>query len=212
MEITPDQAQKIWYEASEKVKDKVIAPTLYTALEAAVGITLDGDFFVVGFSSADSPLAGHIRSAQHQGLVLQCLKEVLNKEVRLLTIDGTTYQDYENYKKRKAASDAVTFTISEKRARDRAAEKAWEEISEKITRGYARLQLRQLAQTRGRFIKDAFIFINKAIIKFGYSDESEDVQKRALARVFEKLATVVDVPSALLAYEFFKLKDEGKLD
>ena len=53
--------------------------------------------------------------------------------------------------------------------------------------------------------------INEAVNKLGYTDDSDELQQRALARVFEKLATVIEVPSALLAYEFFKLRDEGKL-
>ena len=60
-------------------------------------------------------------------------------------------------------------------------------------------------------MKQAFSIINDAVNSFGYSDESDEIQKRALARVFEKFATVVDIPSTMLAYEFFRLREEGKL-
>lgn len=211
MKLTPEQARQVWYTAAEKVKDRVIAPSLYRALEAGVGITLDGDLFVLGFAAPDAPMAGHLRSAQHNAIILQALEEVLKTRVRLLIIDGTTLQDYENYKRIRAASDAVSITMSEKRARQKQIEQAWEEISEKITRTYAKLNLRQLAQVRGRFINDAFNMILEGVKQMDYTDDAEEIQKRSLARVFEKLGNLTEVPAAMLAYEFFKLRDEGKL-
>ena len=210
-EMTQEQAHKAWLVAAEKVKDRVIAPSLYRALEVAVGIALDGEIFVLGFSNPDYPMAGHLRSAQHNAIIIQSISDVLKKKVRLLIIEGTTLQDYETYKSLQAVSEAASITMSEKRGRERAAELAWEEAAEKITRGYARLPLRNLAQSKGRFIRDSLGVISEAVNKLGYTEESDELQKRALGRIFEKLATVVEVPSALLAYEFFKLRDEGKL-
>jgi hypothetical protein len=212
MELTPAEAQKVWQMAAERVKDKVIAPSLYRAVEAAVGITLDGDLFVLGFSGADLALAGHIRSAQHHAIILQSLAEILKRPVRLLTLDGTTLEDYENYKKLRAAGDAVSVTMSERRRKEREIELAWEEVAEKITRGYAKLPLHGLAQSRGLYIRDCFKLIYAATKNLGYTDESNEINKRALSRVFDKLGNVVEAPSALLAYEFLKLRDEGKLD
>ena len=210
-EMTQEQAHKAWLVAAEKVKDRVIAPTLYRALEVAVGITLEGDQFVLGFSNPDYPMAGHLRSAQHNAIIVQSISEVLKKSVRLLIIEGATLADYENYKALQAMSEAESATMSERRARERAAELAWEETAEKITRGYARLRLRNLAQSKGKFIREALVTINDAVNRLGYVQGADELQERALARVFEKLATAIEVPSALLAYEFFKLRDEGKL-
>lgn len=211
MELSPAEAQRIWYQAAEKVKDRLIAPTLYKALEAAKGIMLDGDVFVVGFAGPDYPMASHLRSAQHNSIILQALGEALQKSVRLLTIEGTTLADYDSYKKLRAMSEAESATMSARRERERQVEQAWEEVSEKITRGYARLHLRQLAQSRGRFIRDAFSLINEQVNKLGYDDEADEIHKRSLSRVFERLAGAVEVPAAMLAYEFFKLRDEGRL-
>lgn len=212
MDLTLAEANKVWQQAAEKVKDRVIAPTLYRAVEAGVGITLDGDLFVLGFSGADLSLAGHIRSAQHHAIILQVLGEILQKPVRLLTIDGTTIEDYENYKRLRAVGEAASVTMSERRAKERQVEQAWEEIAEKITRGYARLHLRQLAQNRGKYIMQAFQIIHEGSKRLGYSDESDEIQKRSLSRVFDKFSNVIEVPAAMLAYEFMKLRDEGKLD
>ena len=212
MNVTdPNQAHQVWLKAQERVKDKVIAPTLYRALELAVGITIDGDIFVLGFSNADFPMAGHLRSSQNLPIIEQTLGEILGRRVRLRVVEGTTLADYESYKKLQDIAEASRATISDRRAHEREVEQTWEETSEKITRGYAKLPLRQLAQSKAEFMKQAFGYINEAVNRLGYDDTADEIHKRALARVFEKFATVVEVPSSLLAYEFFKLREEGRL-
>ena len=210
-EITQKQAHQIWLVASEKVKDRVIAPTLYRALELPTGIAVDGDEFILGFSNQDAPMAGHLRSAQHRAIIDQCVSEVLKKKVRVRIIEGTTTEDYERYKQLLLAKDATLVTISAQKEQERKIVAAWEEISERISRKYARLQLRQLAQQRAEFVWDAFRMLNEAIETMGYNDDSSEIEKRALARVFEKFATTVDIPSTMLAFEFFRLRKEGKL-
>ncbi len=210
-EITGKQAHQVWLVAAEKVKDRVIAPTLYRALELPTGITLDGDEFILGFSNADLPMAGHLRSAQYRAIIDQCVSEVVKKKVRVRIIEGTTLEDYTNYKQRLMARDATQVTVNAQKERERAIIAKWDEVGEQITRRYARLQLRQLAQSRAEFMWEAFRIINKAVEEMGYDDDSDEIQKRALARVFEKYATVVEIPSTMLAFEFFRLRNEGKL-
>ena len=207
----PVQAHQLWQQAAEKVKDKVIAPTLYRALELGVGITLDGDEFILGYSSADLPMSSHLRSSQYMALIEQCLSEVLKQKVRLKIIEGTSVQDYEKHLELLNMTYTTHATMSARREKERAVELAWEEVAEKITRGYAKLQMRQFAQSRAQFVKYAFGVINEAVNKFNYSDESDEIHKRALSRIFEKFATVIETPSTMLAYEFFKLREEGKL-
>lgn len=209
-EITPKQAHQVWLAAAEKVKDRVIAPTLYRALELPVGITVDGDEFILGFANQDAPMAGHLRSAQHRAIVDQCVSEVLKRKVRVRIIEGTTLEDYALYKQQLQARDATLVTISAKKENERKIIAAWDEIGEQISRLYARLHLRQLAQQRAEFMWLAFKVINEAVDKMGYDENSDEIEKRALARVFEKFATVVEIPSTMLAFEFFKLRKEGK--
>lgn len=205
------QVHQCWLQASEKVKDRLVSPTLYRALEAGVGITIDGDEFVVGFSSAESPLAGHLRSSKNQAIIEQCVSEVLRTPLRIKIVEGTTLAEYESQKQLHARRIVSQTTLSERRERDRAIMLEWEAVAEKITRGYAKLPMRQMAQSRGMFVKWAFEVINDAVNKFNYSDTSDEIHIRALNRVFEKFSTVVEVPSTMLAYEFFRLREEKKL-
>ena len=210
-EITQKQAHQVWLQAAEKVKDRVIAPTLYRALELPTGIAVEGDEFILGFSNADIPMAGHLRSAQHRAVVDQCVSEVLNRKVRVRIIEGTSLEDYERFKEQIRLRENSSVTVSAQKEQERRVLAAWEEIAEQITRAYARLPLRQLAQQRAEFVWTAFRTISSAIDRMNYSNDSSEIEKRALARVFEKVATVLEIPSTMLAFEFFKLRDEGKL-
>ena len=189
----------------------MIAPTLYRALELPVGIAVDENEFILGFANQDIPMAGHLRSAQHRAIVDQCVSEVLKRKVRVRIIEGTTVEDYEHYKKQQQAREQTHVTLNVQREKERRVIQAWDQVGEQITRMYAKLHLRQLAQQRADFIWSAFEIINEAVDNMGYSDASEEIEKRALARVFEKFATVVEIPSTMLAFEFFKLRKEGKL-
>ena len=206
-----EEAHQVWLRVAERVKDKVIAPTLYRALELGVGLTMEGDYFVLGFSNADLPMAGHIRSSQNLPVIEQCLSEVVGRRVRLRVVEGTTIQAYEDYKKMQAAAEASRSVLIDRQEQERRVEQVWDEVAEKITRGYAKLHLRQLPQTKGHYITQAFEIINQAVNQLNYSEESDEINKRSLARVFERLAVVVEVPSSMLAYEFFRLRREGKL-
>lgn len=212
MSLMPlQQAHKIWLQAAEKVKDRVINPTLFRAIELGHGITLDGETFILGFTIADMPMASILRSGQNLLLLEQCVSEVLRNKVRVIIIDGTTLADYDAYKKQLEIREQTVTQLSSRRDDERAVQLAWDEVGEQIARTHARMNLRQLPQIRAQFINEGFRIINEAIERLGYTEDSDELQKRSLARVFEKFATVTEVPGAMLAYEFFKLREEGRL-
>ena len=151
-EFTQQQVHQMWLTAAEKVKDRVIAPTLYRALELPVGIAVDGNEFILGFANQDIPMAGHLRSAQHRAIVDQCVSEVLRRKVRVRIIEGTTLEDYEQYKRQQQAREQTHVTLNAQREKERQIIQAWDQIDEQITRMYAKLHLRQLAQQRAGFI------------------------------------------------------------
>jgi hypothetical protein len=210
-DLTPQQVHQIWLQAAERVKDRVIAPTLYRAVELGHGITIEDGLFVLGFSGADMPMAGHLRSSQHLAIVEQSISEIVGTRLRLKIIEGTTMEDYLAQKRLQQSRDTAQVFVDEQRAKDRAVSQEWETVTEQITRAYAKMQQRQFAQIRGKFLMWAFETINDAVNKFNYTDESDDVHKRALARLFEKLATIMEVSSTMLAYEFLRLREDGKL-
>ncbi len=204
------QARKFWQQAAEIIKDKSISPTLFQAVEQGVGITMDDDNFVLGFAPENAPMAGHLRSSQHASVIEQTLTQLAGRPLKLKVVDGVTLEDYEEAKRLLEINEQRQEQFSEKRERARRIEQKYEGVAEQITRGFAKKDNRQFAQVRGNYIRDCFELLDKSLDDFNYGEESDDVEKRALSRVFERLATVTDAPASILAYEFFKMRDERK--
>ncbi len=206
-----EQAKQVWKKAAEMVKDRVVSPTVFRAVELAHGLAIDDDVFVLGFSPTDMPMASHIKSSQNFAIVEQCIGNLMGRRMRVLIVEGVTAADYERYKQNLERASANQATISKRREQERAVEVGWDLVAEKISRFYAQTPLRTFPQTRAKILSYGLEVINDAMNKLQYSDDTDEVHKRALARVFDKFSTLVEVPSALLAYELNRLRKEGQL-
>ena len=203
-----EEAKKLWHEAVERIKDETMAPTLWRALELGTGITKEGDFFVVGFLPSDSPMSGHLTSSEHKIKIERILTTLLGSPTRIKIIEGTTQADYESFKKRESLAEAGRRASQERRQVGRAAEKLWETIGEQCSRKYANTPLRQMPQVRGQYLLESAQIISDEIDKIYPDGQIDEVGHRSLARVIEKVATLADVPGAVVAVEVVRLRRE----
>jgi len=208
--VNEAEARGIWLEAVERVKDRTLAPTLWRALEMGSGVTVDGDFFVVGFPPTDSPMSGYLSSSEHRVIIERVLTELLEKPTRLKIIEGTTAADYDAYKKREAVAEDTRRTAQERKQVERAVERQWEVVAEKCGRIYANTPLRQLPHIRARFLLDAVQMVCDEMDRIHPDGKIDEIGHRALARVVDRVATLADVPSAVVGAELVKaLKARG---
>lgn len=202
--------QAIWHRTTERVKDKVIHPTLWRALEAGNPITVEGDYFVVGFAPDQMHMSGHLNSSEHRNAIETALAGYSGKKLRLLIIDGVSLEDWENYKARQRAA-----AQSRERARTRAtvemaAAKSWDGVLEQMGRTYAAMNLRQLPQVRADYLLRSIELISEAMDEL-YNDEAPDEpSQRALARVLDRVGTLTEVAPALIGYELLKYRRAKK--
>jgi len=206
-----EQAKRVWQKAAQMVKDRVISPTVFQAVELAHGLAIDEDIFVLGFSPTDMPMASHIKSSQNAAIVEQSVSQIVGKRMRLLVVEGVTAADYERYKQSVERASANQATISQRREKERALEVGWDLVSERIARLYAQTPLRTFPQIRAKILRQGLEIINEAMNRLQYTEDADEIHKRALARVFDKFSTLVEVPPALLAYELDRLRQDGKL-
>ena len=204
------EARKIWLEAVERVKDRTLAPTLWRALEMGYGVTTENGQFIVGFPPSDSPMAGYLTSADHKNTIERVLTELIGSQMQLKIIEGTTIQDYEAFKKREAIAEKTRKEALERKHVERAADRAWETISEQCSRKYAQTPLRQLPQTRGQFLFEAIQIISDAMDRIHPDGKIDEPAHRALGRVIDKVGTLADVPSAIVAAELIKYRRAKK--
>lgn len=200
------EARRVWLDAVEKVKDQTLAPTLWRALELGTGIDHENGVFVIGFPPSDSPMAGYLRSSEHKIVIEKVLTQMLGTPTQIKIIEGTTQADFETAKKREATAERTRSVVSERRQGERALETAWETIAEQCSRKYANTPMRQMPQVRGQFMFEAVKIISDAMDTIHPTGEINDTGHRSIARVIEKVATLADVPSAVIAAELIRFR------
>jgi hypothetical protein len=203
--------RKVWLEAAELVKDRIVAPTLYRAVEVAVGVAIEEETFVVGLETSRFPMASHLRSSQWKPVIEQAVSELVGRKLRLITIEGTTPEDYKRYLEMQAANKAKQSVIDERREKQRSIEEDWDEVADRIVKVYAGSKYKMLPQSRAALIKEGFRIVAEAVRELGYSDDAGELERRSFAKMLDKFAGLVDMPAQWLAYEFFRLREEGKL-
>ncbi|MBI2844802.1 MAG: hypothetical protein HYX78_15520 [Armatimonadetes bacterium] len=202
------EAQRIWLEAVERVKDRTLAPTLWRALEAGSGVIDDGDTFVIGFPPSDSPMRGYLMSSEHRTTIEKALTELVGRPMTIAVIEGTTEGDYAAHVKREEVAEATRRASMERKHVERMAERKWEAVMEQCSRRFAKLHLRQLPQVRAQFIFETVRIISDAMDQIHSGDEMDEIGMRAMARTIEKVATITDTPSSVIAMELVKYRSQ----
>lgn len=198
----------LWEKVADNVKHKVIHPTLWRTLELAVPITIDGNFFVVGFTPSDFNMSGHLTVPEHRNAIESALESYGGKRLFLRVIEGQSTADWKNVKVKEADADRLAEATQKKRDRESAITKTWEGLYEQVGRGYANLALRQLPQARARFIESVIEDISDAmddLIPTG--GNVDELTERSLARVIDRAGSLTDVPPALIALELKRFRE-----
>lgn len=197
---------KVWHEATERVKDRVIHPTLWRALELACPILVEDDQFVVGFGPGHMHLAGHLQSAEHRNAIEAAIAGACGKRLTLVVIDGTGQEEWKHYKARQRAASEARDRVRERIAKEARTIHTWDGILEQVGRAYANLNLRQLPQIRGQYIQSSLEVISGAMDELYDETNPDEPSQRALARVIDRVATLTEVPSAIIALELVRYR------
>jgi hypothetical protein len=207
----PDMnAETIWAEVVERVKDRTISPSLWHALEQARGVTVEDDWLVVGFSSADIPLRGHLASGEHRNTIDKVINEVARKPLTLRLIEGISPADWENTKRREAVAEAQREAARRKKLEEVSSGKSWEVVLEQVSRQYAKMPMRQLPQVRARYLENAIVMVSEALdTMFPGGEKMDELAERNLARVIEKVSALVEIPATEVA--LFLLRHRGEI-
>lgn len=208
--MTEAEARKLWLEAVERVKDQTLAPTLWRALEAGTGVAHEGGYFVIGFPPSDAPMSGYLKSSEHKIIIEKVLTQLLGEPTQIRTIEGTTQADYEAFKKREAVAERTRRMAGERRQAERTVEMAWDAVSEQCSRKYANTPMRQMAHIRGQYMFEAIHMVSEALDRIHPDGKLDEVGHRAMARVLERIATLTDVPGAVVGAEFVRLRMSRK--
>ena len=203
--------EHIWDEVSEKVKDEVINPSVFNALEHAVPIDLQEHTFILGFASQDTPLIGYITAASILPIINRCLTENMKTPMELMVVEGTSMEEYLAHKELLEKAKTTVAAANEERQARRRIENKWEEVGDRCIRTFTAIENKGYAVNKGMYLRDAFKIIDEMCLEVGYISHKDPLHDRCLSRVFDRLETAVELPAGVLAFLFFEYKDEGKI-
>ena len=202
--MSNERAKQIWENIVETVKDNVLSPSVFIALEAAVPIDEQPGLFIIGFASQDLPKAGYLRAASVLPIIERCISDEVGSEIKLEIVEGASLEEYQRIKEIAEVAKRAVSRSSEARTAMRKIDAYWETVGEKCTRGFARCENRNFNTVKAEFMLQAWEYINEGLEHFDYDNNKNQQHERCLSRVFDKLGNSMELPPALLAYFFFE--------
>lgn len=191
--------QRLWRAALEKVKVRLVLPGVWRAMEAARPLVVEGDTLVLGFPASQTHEGGLLTDSRNSNIIERALEEEAGRPLRLRIIEGETVQDWLTAKRRDEEGAALLKAAQERRQREAAAGQGWDAISERLTRRYAEMPLRQLPQMQALYLEEAVGVLAEAVGRLLSSNAAES-DHRSFARVLDKVADRAQVPAPLIAW------------
>lgn len=219
--------QKIWKEATDVVllRSDRFGP-LNQAMQATLPICLDENLLVLTIPGSERHLAGHMETAANHNSILNALEMVYGQPLEFRLIDGATQEDWEELKAAEARAKAAAANrnrVAERAPASapgaaaappsaRAGEAQWDELIQRIHKTYQELPKRQYPQMKARFLREALKWVSQVEEDRKYAeDATEEGNDRGLARVLERLGSVVDLPAVLVGVMYESLKRSGDI-
>jgi len=192
----------VWKEVRKRVFIKLpFSLPVADALAAAVPVTLDGDTFVVGFSSRDASMGNAIMAPTVKNTVENILRQAAGRTIALEVIEGTTLADWEEMYSRREKAQAALLAMAEQKAGEHHVEDVLNQIVGEIRHRVSQVHDRQLPQVRAGLLLDvAPSLCDAEDMLFGEELPTRE-ERRAMARVLDRIAGFMEVPPLMLAVE-----------
>lgn len=197
----------VWDKTVNQVKLEVIHPTLWRTMELVVPITVEDDEFVIGLSSRDYHLSGHLTVSEHKNAIEKAIRKFGGAPLGLRVIEGDTLQDWLAVKVKDERLQEIKEVARQKLEKESAVTRSWDGLIEQVGRRYAAVPFRQFPQFRARYIEDVLQAISETIdILMPDGSPMNEIAERSLARVIEKVGTLTETPPAMIALELERFR------
>lgn len=193
-------APQLWAKTVEQVKLTVNHRSLWETLEKAVGIAIEDGILIVGMNARNFNEAGHMQTSEHRNAIETTASALAGQPLKIRVIEGDTPADWANTQVRDAKVAAMRTATYDRRDKEGAATQSWDHIYEHVAKSWSSLHGRQLPQIRSRYLKEMVGRIADELDRDPPRDSDEHAQ-RLIARVIDRVAGNVEVPSTVVAFE-----------
>ena len=207
-EMTDEQNQRLtelWNRVIDKVKNTLIAPNVWRAIEKTVPVVWEGDVFVVGFRAGEG-VSGQLAGYETRIAIEKAVRDATGSQnVSYRLIEGDTLADWEYTKARDAAASSGQQQALVRSQKETAAHGTWDEVYERVARLWTAAEFRGQAGGRARFLHSALDALAEATSRL-YPDvatKPDDAQERGLSRVIERVASYTNSDAAIIGVMLF---------
>ena len=199
-----------WAQVIIEVKKGDINLSLWEALEKAVPILIDEDTLVLGFAPVNMKHSGYIKSPSNQGIVRRAIEAAAGRRLTVELIEGETPAAWERYKERKQAREATAEDTTRVSVHHKGALEGWLELSRQIRDLYYDIGGREQPLNHARFLIKAIPLIHETEQQMRDLDDNEELHEVELNKVFDRIASLCQIPGGLVALEYLRYKGSRK--
>lgn len=186
----------IWQTILPEVRNGVTGVGVWTALNAAKPVALEGNQFVLGVPPESSDLSGHLKMHATKLLIERMISQQVGQPIECRVIDGVTPQDWETTKRKDHEARKLQEQALNRSRAELAATTTWDTILEGLARRNAQVENKSMPQKRAKFYVEA---IDLVVAFVREHPVQSDLDERNFARVIERVSQYAEVPSVLVA-------------
>ncbi|MBW3625581.1 MAG: hypothetical protein KY468_19475 [Armatimonadetes bacterium] len=206
----------LWHDVVVEVKKRFMQPSFWQALETVIPITIEGTTFVAGLPAAAGHYSGYLTGTENRNRLERILQELANAKLTLRIIEGTEESDWEFVKQREQAAHTAQQAMRTRFEQPSAPGAGgrpltWESLLERIYAMFSRAKGHNLPQGRVEYLMQILPILSEQSQKIMDASRHDlDRNERALARLIDKIAGLVEVPSAVIALELYRYRQDEK--
>jgi hypothetical protein len=200
----------VWREVRKRVFIKLpFSLGVAEALQAVVPIVLDEDTFVVGLSSRDYPLSGHLLAENVRNTIENILRQASRRYIRFEVIEGSTIEEWGEVKRRRARAQEAVIAMAEQKVEEHHYEDVLNQIIGEIRQRITSRRDRGLPQVRAQIMLDVVPSLGDATEMLFHDPDTHEA-RRIMARAIDRVAGFLDVPAVILAIEVERYRRDQK--
>ncbi len=230
---------EIWGMVFEIVRKQLPTPTVWLAMQAVKPLTIDGNYFIAALPPQEQYLASSLLDDQTATAIEEALREITGRILAFRLIRGQTLADWEQEKASESAplsEPAPTPTsapasvptptsvpghaVMGKAAPylpsadpPRSVSPTWERLNERLMHGYKTAPFIKYPHGQAQYVLAAVQCVSDTmdVLMPPPGAPRDDQQERALAKVIERLGSVVNLDPLFLSLELLRFRGaQGK--
>ncbi len=191
----------VWREVRKRVFIKLpFSRPVAEALEAVVPILLEGDTFVCGLPTIQYPMSSYLNATQVRNTIETILQGASGQRIRFELIEGTTIEDWNEIKERRAKAHEAVIAMAEQHIETHHYEAVLNQVVGEIRQRITSTTDRIYPQVRMQAMFEIVPLLSDTADML-FPDRDAHDARRAMARAIDRIANFLDMPPLTLALE-----------